>query len=86
MKTTYDQPTKMMLRKHLNLDFDSEYNPSSQSSSSKITISQIVLSNPIGKVFVVGVGTVLFLFALGGLFRLLTWVKTGYIGFQKAGQ
>ncbi len=86
MKTTYDQSTKMMLRKHLNLDYDSEANPSSQSSSSRITISQIVLSNPIGKAFVVGAGAVVFLFALGGLFRLLAWVKTGYVSFRDAGQ
>lgn len=76
----------MMLRKHLNFDYDSEPNPASESDNSRITISQTVLSNPIGKAFVVGAGAVVFLFALGGLFRLLAWVKTGYISFRQAGQ
>ncbi len=84
-KNTIDQSTKMMLRKHLNLDYDSEPTPVSKSDRSGVTISKIVWSKPVGKVLIIGGGAVVLLFAMGGLFRLLAWVLIGYNQFKKAG-
>ncbi len=45
-----------------------------------------IWAHPYGKVLLLTGGGVLALGCLGLLFRLLTWVKTGYVSFQKAGQ
>ncbi len=45
-----------------------------------------IWAHPYGKVLLITGGGVLALGCIGLLLRLLTWVKIGYIGFQKAGQ
>jgi hypothetical protein len=43
-------------------------------------------SHPLGKVFIIGGGSVTLLIAAGGLFRLLAWVRKGYKDYEDAGR
>ncbi len=45
-----------------------------------------VWAHPAGMFLLLGVGTVTSLIAVGGLFKLLAWVRTEYNGFVSAGK
>ncbi len=44
-----------------------------------------IWANNLGKALIISGGSVLFLLSLGGLFRLLAWVRLGYQNYKDIG-
>jgi len=59
--------------------------PETNSYSQTTGIVKAVWKNPVGKFSFIAAGSVVGLFAMGWLFRLLAWVRVGYRQYQESG-